>query len=169
MKRLSSTPHGRLLVYLSCLITLVFVAGCSTVNSAIRAARYDEVTDSSLAAIQQKTDDFVASLKKNFGTDAASLENSKGFYGEIGQDLLRLETRVRSIPENVKTENLVHNIRMVILGDGTVADVTSLKYLHGIPGNVSRGIPMTTLEITHRNISQIISSARSLELEKARP
>jgi len=169
MKRLSSTPHGRLLVYLSCLITLVFVAGCSSVSSTIRAARYDEVTDSSLAAIQQKTDDFVASLKKNFGTDGASLENSKGFYGEIGQELLRLETRVRSIPENVKTENLVHNIRMVILGDGTVADVTSMKYLHGIPGNVSRGIPMATLEITHRNISQIISSARSLELEKARP
>jgi hypothetical protein len=135
----------------------------------MRAARYDEVTDGSLVAIQKKTDDFVASLKKNFGTDAASLENSKGFYGEIDQELLRLETRVRSIPENVKTENLVHNIRLIILGDGTVADVTSLKYLHGIPKNESRGVPLTTLEITHRNISQIISSARSLELEKARP
>ncbi|TLU82415.1 MAG: hypothetical protein FDX21_07880 [Chlorobium sp.] len=165
MKRLSSTPSGRFLVYLSYLIMLAFVTACSVTP---QISSYDEGTDQGLTTIQKKTDIFIASLKRNFGTDAASLKSSKRFYDDIDQDLLRLETRVKGAPENVKTENLVHNIRLAILGDGTDADVTSMKHLHGLPENVKKGIPLMTLEINQKNINQVISAAKSLEVEKAR-
>lgn len=145
------------------LSVLLFLAGCSSIHL---ISDYDDVTDKSLTAIQQKTDDFIASLRKNYGTDAASLEKSKGFYEDIDQDLRRLEFRVGSIPKNTKTRTLVTNIRLAILGENTGAEGASLKDLHTLPENAGKGIPPKSLEVAQRNINQVISAALSLELAK---
>jgi hypothetical protein len=153
---------GRHISFLSVILLALSLAACSGVRL---IADYDEVTDKSLTAIQQKTDDFVEVLIKKAGTDEAAFEKHKEFYNEVDQQLRRLEFRVTSIPKNDKTVDLVRKIRLVILGEGKCSEEgSSLKDLHCMSKN--KGPSVKSLEINRRNINQTISAALSLELAK---
>lgn len=140
------------------------MAGCAGVKL---ISAYDEVTDKSLTAIQQKTDDFIETLIKQSGTDEASFSKHQAFYNDIDQQLRQLEFRVNSIPKNDKTVNLVKNIRSAILGEGNgLEDGNSLRDLHCMTANRDKGPSAKVLEINRRSINQTISAALSLELAK---
>jgi len=128
---------------------------------------YDEETDQSLTAIQQKTDDFIVALEKKRGSAEAGFDKNAAFYEEIDRALRQLEFRVGSIPKNDKSVKLVGDIRTVIVGKGECsADGASLRDLHCLPENKAKGPSVAALEISRRNINQTISAALQLELAK---
>ena len=139
-----------------------------TASCAVRLiSTYDELTDTSLTSVQQKTDDFVAALEENHGKAAASFASAEKFYDEIDGDLRRLEFRVASIPKNSHSEKLVSDIRAVILGKSDCsANGTSLRDLHCLGENKATGPSVAALEIARRNINTTISAALKLELAK---
>lgn len=146
------------------LLVLTIFVGCAQVRL---VSDYDEFTDKSLTVIQQKTDDFIESLRMKAKTDEAAFDKHLEFYEEIDRDLRRLEFRVGSIPNNERTIKLVRDIRMVILGEGTCSeDESSLRSLHCLSENKDQGPSAKVLEIARRNINQTISAALNLELSK---
>ncbi len=158
---LSRNPVFKYWVAILCAILLAGCAGAKLISD------YDEVTDKSLTAIQQKTDDFIETLITQSGTDEAAFSKHQAFYSDIGQQLRRLEFRVNSIPKNDKTIDLVKKIRLVILGEGKCTEEgTSLRDLHCMPMSKDRGPSAMALEICRRNVNQTISAALSLELAK---
>lgn len=159
-----SLSRNQVLKYWVAVLCAFLLAGCAGVKL---ISYYDEVTDKSLTAIQQKTDDFIETLFKQSGTDEAAFSKHQDFYNDIDQQLRRLEFRVNSIPKNDKTIDLVKRIRLVILGEGKCTeDGTSLRDLHCMPTNKDKGPPAKALEISRRNINQTISAALNLELAK---
>lgn len=142
----------------------LLIAGCAGITF---VSDYDEVTDKSLTAIQQQTDDFIVALAGQAGTAAAAFSKHRDFYQAIDQQLRRLEFRVNSIPKNDRTVELVKKVRLVILGEGKCSEEgTSLRELHCLPDNRDKGPSAKALEITRRNINQTLSAALSLELAK---
>lgn len=160
-----SVPRGlpRMSLLTVSILWLLTLTGCTSIRL---ISDYDAVTDSQLVALQEKTDALVESLNRSFGTDSASFQQSSGLYDDIDRDLRRLEFRIGAIPNNAKTESLVRNIRLAIIGAGGNADSTSLRDLHSLPENRDRGIPLKTLEVARRNINQTIFAALRLELAK---
>lgn len=159
----------RLQFYLLAFLIPLFI-GCAGVKL---VADYDEVTDKSLTAIQQKTDDFIEKLIKKSETDEmtkiheASFETNKAFYDDIEQQLRSLEFRVSSIPKNGKTIELVKKIRTVIVGESKCSsEGSSLRDLHCLSGSRGTVPSAPSLEITRRNVNQTISAVLSLELAK---
>jgi len=157
-------PKSRYMPFLGCVLLAFVLAGCGGIRI---ISDYDETTDKSLTAIQEQTDAFISALVKSSGTEDAAFEKNKAFYDRIDQQLRQLEFRVNSIPRNEQTIALVKKIRTVILGEGKCSgEGTSLRDLHCMSQNESKGPSATSLEICRRNINQTISAALSLELAK---
>ncbi len=149
----------------------LFLIAIALVVSACPAVRlisdYDETTDKALTALQQSTDDFITRLITNAPSDDNAFEKHKKFYEDADQQIRRIEFRVASIPKNEKTGKLVADIRASILGEGKCTeDGGSLKDLHCLPANASRGPSKLALQITQRNVNQTIGAALALELAK---
>ncbi len=148
-----------------------FILMLASVLSACMSVRlisdYDEQTDKALTAIQQNTDDFIAKLiAKAPSTENAYAKNKK-FYEDIDKQLRKLEFRVASIPNNKHTIELVEKIRASILGKGKCnVEGGSLRDMHCLPANATKGPSKRALEIVRRNINQTIRAALSLELAK---
>ena len=159
-----TVQQRHLISVLSVILVVLTLSSCAGVRL---ISDYDEATDKSLTAIQQKTDDFVAALIKKASTADAAFDKHKDFYDDIDQQLRRLEFRVNSIPKNDKTISLVKKIRLVILGDGKCSDEgNSLRDLHCMAASKEKGPSSVALEINRRNINQTISAALSLEVAK---
>ena len=159
-----SLSRNQTLTYWTAILCAILLAGCAGIKP---VSDYDEVTDKSLTTIQEKTDDFIETLITQSGTNKAAFSKHQAFYSDIDQQLRRLEFRVNAIPKNDKTIDLVKKIRMVILGTGKcMADGTSLRDLHCMPGSKDKGPSAKALEISRRNVNQTISAALSLELAK---
>lgn len=128
---------------------------------------YDEPTDKALTALQQSTDDFITKLIEKAPSDDNAFEKHKQFYEDADQQLRRLQFRIASIPKNERTVELVKLVRASILGDGKCSeDGTSLRDLHCLPANATRGPAKTALEASRRNVDQTIGAALALELAK---
>jgi hypothetical protein len=151
------------LILLSAASILIFCSQCSSVRF---VSDYDETTDVKLTEIQIKTSDFIDTLTKTYGTNAASYDSCQYFYTEIGREIETLEFRVNSIPDNKFTIETVKQIRSVILGGNS--DSSSLREIHTLPENRQNGIDPTTLSVTKRIIDQAISAALRLEIAKKR-
>lgn len=162
----SSTPATRRphVGYFAIIITSLLVAACADIRF---ISDYDEETDRSLTSIQRKTDDFIDKLIRDHGTEEASLEKNESFYKGIDTDLRRLEFRVASIPDNTHTEDLVGNIRLVILGDPNNPE-NSLYDLHKLRRDPDHGVSPVVLEPARRAINTAISAALRLEIAKKR-
>jgi hypothetical protein len=159
-----SLSRNQLLTFWFPILCAVLLVGCAGVKL---ISDYDEVTDTRLTTIQQKTDDFIETLIQQSGTDEAAFSRHQAFYRDIDQELRRLEFRVNSIPKNEKTIELVKKIRLVILGEGKCTEEgMSLRDLHCMPASRDKGPSAMALEISRRNINQTISAALSLELAK---
>jgi hypothetical protein len=150
--------------YWAAILCAILLAGCA---GAKLISDYDEVTDNSLTVIQQKTDDFIETLITQSGTNKAAFSKHQAFYSDISQQLRRLEFRVNAIPKNDKTIDLVKKVRLVILGEGRcTADGSSLRDLHCMPSNKTKGPSITALAICRLTINQAISAALGLEVSK---
>ncbi len=154
----------KVLTYWVAMLCAILLAGCAEVKL---ISDYDEVTDKSLTTIQQKTDDFIETLIAQSGTKKAAFSRHQDFYRDIDQQLRHLEFRVNAIPGNGKTIDLFKKVRLVILGEGKcTAEGNSLRDLHCMPANRSKGPSAIALAISRFNINQAISAALSLELAK---
>lgn len=163
MKRVRS-GMSRPSLALAWVMSFVLVVGCSSFTL---ISDYDQETDKSLTAIQQKADDFIETLKDAAGTDAAAFAKHQAFYEEIDRDLRRLEFRVQSIPKNSHTQRLVADIRSSLLGKGLcTTEGTSLRDLHCLPASLDKGPSKMSLEVSQRNVNQTISAALNLEVAK---
>ncbi len=164
MNRVSFSKNQVFIYYSLAILCTSLLSGCAGIKL---ISDYDEVTDKSLTAIQQKTDDFIESLIAQSGTDEAAFGKHQFFYRDIDQQLRRLEFRVNSIPANDRTIDLVKKIRMAILGGGKCTeDGTSLRDLHCMPASKDKGPSATALKICRLTVNQTISAALSLELAK---
>jgi hypothetical protein len=158
----------KLLILLSGLILL---QSCTTIKL---ISSYDEVTDRYLTNLQQSVSNFIDTLEQFSGTEKAAFSKHQNTYNVLDQQIKQLEFRVASIPGNEKTIDIVHNIRLNILGSGELSDSTnnsaggsSLKDLHLLNDqNKNFGPSKAVLEIARRNIDQTISAALTLELAK---
>lgn len=160
----TTVQQRRFISVLSFILVVLILSSCVGIRL---ISDYDEATDKSLTSIQQKTDDFVATLIKKAGTTDAAFDKHKDFYDDIDQQLRRLEFRVNSIPKNDKTISLVKKIRLVILGEGKCSEEgNSLKDMHCMAASKEKGPSSKALDISRRNINQTISAALSLELAK---
>lgn len=149
---------------LSAFLFGLFFAGCDGIRT---ISDYDEGTDETLTALQQETDAFIDALIKKSGTDDAAFDKNAAFYDGVEYQLRTLEFRVNAIPGNGRTASLVSKIRLAILGEGKCSgEGVSLRDLHCMPQNESRGPSPVPLELCRRNINQTISAALSLELAK---
>lgn len=148
------------------LVALVAI-NLSACTSVQLISYYDEPTDKALTALQQSTDDFIAKLIENAQSEKNAFQKHENFYKEVDKQLRRLEFRVSSIPKNSKTKKLVKNIRDAILGEGKCTkDGASLRDLHCLPENTTKGPSKLALEISRRNVNQTIGAALALELAK---
>jgi hypothetical protein len=163
MNRMSKS-RGQVRGYWVAMLCAILLAGCA---GARLISDYDEVTDKSLTTIQQKTDDFIETLLAQSGTNKAAFSKHQAFYGDIAQELRRLEFRVNAIPKNEKTIDLVKKIRLAILGEGKcTAEGKSLRDLHCTPANKVKGPSITALATCRLNVNQAISAALGLEVSK---
>lgn len=165
---------------------IAVVTGCSSLTL---ISNYDNETDKQLTALQQSTDAFVSKMlaeipKWEKGKKSAmnSYDSQKKFYTEFDEQLRLLEFRVQSIPKNSKTQKLVSDIRAVVLlrdelekqceeeglvvKDGEETKFTSLQSLHCLKENKAQGPSRRSLEISQRNINQVIGAALALEVAK---
>ncbi|HEX9396362.1 MAG TPA: hypothetical protein VF943_06415 [Burkholderiales bacterium] len=165
---------------------VAIVSGCSTVTL---ISDYDPDTDKQLTALYQSTDAFISKLKveiSKWDKERKSPQNSydthKKFYADFDEKLRFLEFRVQSIPKNTKTQKLVADIRTAVLlrdeqekqceEGGLVIKVdeetslASLQSIHCLRENKANGPSRKSLEISQRNINQIIGAALALEIGK---
>jgi hypothetical protein len=148
------------------LAAVSILLSCSQCSSVRFVSDYDETTDVKLTEIQLKTADFINTLIKSYGSNAASYDSCQNYYNEIRREIETLEFRVNSIPDNKYTIETVKQIRFVILGGNS--DSSGLRGIHALPENRRNGIDPTTLSVTKRIIDQAISAALKLEIAKKR-
>jgi len=154
---LSSGAYAGPSIAMIAVLALGLLAGCSGIRL---VSDYDPVTDQSLSALQQKTDDYIQKLKTEAGQPAGGYANNMAFYDGVDRDLRALEFRVNAIPNNAQTKLLVADIRKVILGDGKCSpDGTSLRDLQCMPGATGKGPSAAVLDVEERTISQTIAQA----------
>jgi hypothetical protein len=159
-----SLSRDQVLKYWIAVLCAALLAGCA---GARLLPDYDEMTDKSLMAIQQKTDDFIESLSAQSGTSKAAFSKHRDFYSDINQQLRRLEFRVNAIPGNDKTIDLVKKIHLAILGEGKcTAEGNSLRDIHCMPANKVKGPSATALANCRLNVNKTISAALGLEVSK---
>ncbi|HDH07412.1 MAG TPA: hypothetical protein ENG89_00100 [Candidatus Moranbacteria bacterium] len=86
------------LVSLSILLSIIFLAlsGC-TVKF---VSQYDEITDSSVTALQRKVETFMVTLESQDGLPECSYEHHKEFYQEAKVDLSAMRVRAAAISKN---------------------------------------------------------------------
>lgn len=167
-------------------LVLAFVTGCSGVTL---ISDYDPDTDKQLTALQQSTDAFITKMtaeipkwEKGKKSPKNAYDSQKKFYADFDEKLRQLEFRVQSIPKNSKTQKLVADIRSAVLlpeaqekmceeegllvKEGEETEFTSLQSLHCLRENKAQGPSRRSLEISQRNINQIIGAALALEVAK---
>jgi hypothetical protein len=165
---------------------LVILTSCSTV---MLISDYDADTDKQLSALQQYTDSFISKMtaeipkwEKTKRSEKNSYDAQKKFYTEFDDKLRLLEFRVQSIPKNSKTQKLVADIRAIVLlpdslekqceqeglviKEGEESKFNSLQALHCLQENKASGPSRMALEISQRNINQVIGAALALEVAK---
>lgn len=150
---------------------VVFILALSLLVSACMSVRlvsdYDEPTDRALTALQKDTDHFIIELIANARTEKNAFEKHAAFYTDLDKQLRSLEFRANSIPNNKKTVELIAKIRASILGEGKCTEEgNSLRDLHCLASNSSKGPPKVALTISQRNVNQTIGAALALELAK---
>lgn len=157
-------PHQSFMRNVCCALALLLLSGCSI---APLTSKYDEVTDKNLTTLQQSTDDFIVKLASESNPKARTFQANQNFYSDADKQIRHLEFRVTSIPNNTRTVKLVADVRAVILGSGQCsAQGTSLKDLHCMPSNQTKGPSPAALVIVRRNINQTIGAALALEIAK---
>ena len=167
-------------------LATAIVTGCSTITL---ISDYDADTDKQLTALQQSTDAFTSKMMaeipkwdKGKKSPKNSYDSQKKFYAEFDEKLRLLEFRVQSIPKNSQTKKLVSDIRAAVLlqdeqekqceeggltlKDGEEARFSSLQSIHCLKENKATGPSRTALEISQRNVNQIIGAALALEVAK---
>lgn len=165
---------------------LVILASCAPV---MLISDYDADTDKQLSALQQSTDIFISKMtaeipkwERTKRSEKNSYDTQKKFYSEFDDKLRLLEFRVQSIPKNSKTQKLVADIRAVVLlpdslqkqceqeglviKEGEKTQFNSLQSMHCLQENKAAGPSRMALEISQRNINQVIGAALALEVAK---
>jgi len=165
---------------------LVILTSCSTV---MLISDYDADTDKQLSALQQSTDIFISRMtaeipkwERTKRSEKNSYDAQKKFYSEFDDKLRLLEFRVQSIPKNSKTQKLVADIRAAVLlpdsqqkqceqeglviKEGEETQFNSLQSMHCLQENKAAGPSRMALEISQRNINQVIGAALALEVAK---
>ena len=165
---------------------LVILTSCSTV---MLISDYDADTDKQLSALQQSTDIFISRMtaeipkwERTKRSEKNSYDVQKKFYSEFDDKLRLLEFRVQSIPKNSKTQKLVADIRAAVLlpdnlakqceqeglviKEGEETQFNSLQSMHCLQENKAAGPSRMALEISQRNINQVIGAALTLEVAK---
>lgn len=165
---------------------LVILTSCSTVTL---ISDYDADTDKQLSALQQSTDIFISRMtaeipkwERTKRSEKNSYDTQKKFYSEFDDKLRLLEFRVQSIPKNSKTQKLVTDIRAAVLlpdnlakqceqeglviKEGEETQFNSLQSMHCLQENKAAGPSRMALEISQRNINQVIGAALALEVAK---
>ena len=150
---------------------------------------YDADTDKQLSALQQSTDIFISRMtaeipkwERTKRSEKNSYDVQKKFYSEFDDKLRLLEFRVQSIPKNSKTQKLVADIRAAVLlpdnlakqceqeglviKEGEETQFNSLQSMHCLQENKAAGPSRVALEISQRNINQVIGAALALEVAK---
>lgn len=79
---------------------LFFLLVVSSCNSVRLISDYDEITDKTVTALQEKTARFFVNLEDDIGTEKAAYENYREFYKEAKVDLYVLKTRADAIDKN---------------------------------------------------------------------
>lgn len=157
-------------------------ASCSTVTL---ISDYDDETDKQLTALQQSTDTFITKMlaeipksQKAGKSPKNSYDAQKKFYTDFDEKLRKLEFRVHSFPKNSKTQKLVSDIRAAVLlreeqeeecektGILDADKSESLQALNCLAENKAQGPSRRSLEVSQRNVNQVIGAALALELAK---
>jgi hypothetical protein len=165
---------------------LMILTSCSTV---MLISDYDAETDKQLSTLQQSTDIFISRMtaeipkwERTKRSEKNAYDAQKKFYSEFDDKLRLLEFRVQSIPKNSKTQKLVADIRAAVLlpdnlqkqceqeglviKEGEETQFNSLQSMHCLQENKAAGPSRMALEISQRNINQVIGAALALEVAK---
>lgn len=89
------TLNRKIPVFLS--IIILFLSSCSSIRL---ISDYDEITDKTVTALQEKVTMFFVKMESEIGTDQAKYENYKQFYQDAKVDLTTLKIRADAIDKN---------------------------------------------------------------------
>lgn len=78
-------------------ILIVVLSACGHVRL---ISDYDEITDKTVTALQEKVSAFFVKVESDIGTDQAKYENHKQFYQDAKVDLNTLKVRADAIEKN---------------------------------------------------------------------
>lgn len=82
---------------------------------------YDEITDKSVNALQEKTATFFVKIKDQIGTADADYNKHKAFYDEVKVGLKNLKVRADAFDKNSITQGMIAKLNLM---------VTDLESLH---------------------------------------
>lgn len=69
-------------------------------NSVQLVSEYDEVTNRSVTALQEKVSRFFVEMNENLGTEKANYPHHQSFYGEVKINLTTLQIRANAMEKN---------------------------------------------------------------------
>jgi hypothetical protein len=81
---------------LLCFVTL-YLCSCNSIHL---ISEYDEVTDKSITALQEKVSSFFVELSENLGIEKANYTHYQSFYREVKIKLTTLQIRADAMEKN---------------------------------------------------------------------
>ena len=101
-------------------ILIVILTSCGHIRL---ISDYDEITDKTVTALQEKVSTFLVKIESEIGTDEAKYENYKQFYLDAKVDLNTLKVRADAIEKNKIVQDQITALTSMI---------DSLEKLHKI-------------------------------------
>lgn len=92
------------------LILLLFTS-CASVRL---ISDYDEITDKTVTAVQEKVSAFFVKMESEAGTEAAEYENYRTFYQEVKVDLTTLKIRADAIEKNKIVQDQISELTRML-------------------------------------------------------
>ncbi|MEF3077403.1 hypothetical protein [Winogradskyella poriferorum] len=95
MRQIQIKKTFRLTTFL--MLTLVLFQNCKSIRL---ISEYDEITDKTVTAVQEKVSGYFVKLENSVGTKESSYDNYKEQFEQIKIDLNTLEVRAKAIDKN---------------------------------------------------------------------
>lgn len=96
-------------------LLLSFVTLCLfSCNAVHLISEYDEVTDKSITALQEKVSSFFVDMSENLGTEKANYTHYQPFYREVKIKLTTLQIRANAMEKNEITQEQLRALKQLM-------------------------------------------------------